>query len=82
MVKKNWQMPQVMELGLNQTKCETAIGDAVTLDGEKIIYGCPYCVARFITKKDRENHIKICHPGGLPTDDMSVGGEGEVPTFS
>lgn len=81
MIKKNWEMPELNELGLSQTKCdEGLVGDEAAIADEKLIFGCPYCWNRYWSKDALENHIKKCHPEQREPGSMLPGpGEGLVP---
>ena len=83
MGKKLWSNAEVVELGVESTKCEEGLVDeAIALDGEKIIFGCPYCNNTFWTKEYREAHIKNCHPEQREPGNMLPGDTFPVPTFS
>ena len=44
MEKKLWSNAEVVELGVESTKCENGlVEDTVVLDGGRIIYCCSYC---------------------------------------
>ena len=83
MEKKLWSNAEVVELGVESTKCEEGlVEDSVALDGERMIFGCPYCYRRFWTVESREEHIIKCHPEQREPGNMLPGDTFPVPTFS
>lgn len=74
-MKKQWNDPKLMGLGVENTKEE-----ADTLEGEKHIFKCQYCGAKFATSWDRNKHEKDCalNPAHKPTNPLPDLEEGPV----
>lgn len=69
-MKKKWLNPQLMNLGVQETREDEVNENA------KIFFGCRYCWRRFWTKRSRNEHEKTC--SHRPADMLPGQGQ-EVP---